>query len=75
MEMTTIEHTLLFLGINLLYAVVALVVSILLIIGLDKFLFRNIDFIEEIKKGNIAAAIFYSVTLLFAGIVVATAIS
>ena len=34
-----------------------------------------VDFLEEIKNGNIAASIFYSTTLIFAGLVVATAIS
>ena len=45
------------------------------IVLLDKYLFQGINFFEEIKKGNIAAAIFYSTTLIFAGLVVATAIS
>ena len=36
---------------------------------------HKIDFIEEIKRGNVAAAIFFSTTLIFAGMVVAIAIS
>ena len=75
MELTSFTHTIYFLGLNLLYALIALVVSSIAIVLLDKFLFQGINFIEEIKKGNIAAAIFYSTTLVFAGLVVATAIS
>ena len=75
MEVTSFTHTIYFLGLNLLYALIALVVSSIAIVLLDKYLFQGINFIEEIKKGNIAAAIFYSTTLVFAGLVVATAIS
>ena len=75
MELTSFTHTIYFLGLNLLYGLIALVVSSIAIVLLDKYLFQGINFIEEIKKGNIAAAIFYSTTLIFAGLVVATAIS
>ena len=75
MELTSFTHTIYFLGLNLVYALIALVVSSIAIVLLDKYLFQGINFIEEIKKGNIAAAIFYSTTLVFAGLVVATAIS
>ena len=74
-ETSTLGQTLTFLLINLGYAVVALVVSIVTLILVDKYLFTRIDFIEEIKQGNLAAAIFYSVTLLFIGLVVATALN
>lgn len=75
MEITTLKQTVTFLLINLGYAVLALVVSIVTLILIDRFLFTRIDFIEEIKKGNLAAAIFYSVILLFIGLVVATALN
>jgi len=75
MEITTLDHTIYFLGLNLLYALIALVVSLTVIVLLDRYLFRTIDFMEEIKKGNIAASIFYSTTLIFVGLVVATTIS
>ena len=75
MELTSFTHTIYFLGLNLLYALIALVVSSIAIVLLDRYLFRGINFIEEIKNGNIAAAVFYSTTLIFAGLVVATAIS
>jgi len=75
MEITTLEQTLIFLFINLGYAVLALVVSIVALIAIDKFLFTRIDFIEEIKKGNLAAGMVYSVILLFIGLVVATTLN
>jgi uncharacterized membrane protein YjfL (UPF0719 family) len=74
-ESTTLQQTLTFLAINLGYAIVALVVSIVALVLVDRYLFRGIDFIEEIRKGNLAASIFYSVILLFIGLVVATALS
>ena len=74
-EISTLEQTLIFLFINLGYAVVALVVSLVALIAIDKYLFRSIDFIEEIKKGNLAAGIVYSVILLFISLVVATALN
>ena len=74
-EITTLEQTLLFLFINLGYAVVALVVSLVALIAIDKYLFTRIDFVEEIKKGNLAAGIVYSVILLFISLVVATALN
>ena len=41
----------------------------------DHFLYKNINFIEEIKKGNIAASVFYSVVLLFVAMIVTTSIN
>lgn len=75
METTTLEQTLTFLFINLGYALVALVVSLVALLTIDKYLFKGIDFIEEIKKGNLAAGIVYSVILLFIGLVVATSLN
>ncbi len=74
-ELTTLEQTLTFLLINLGYAVLALVVSIVALIAIDKYIFTRIDFMEEIKKGNLAAGLVYSVILLFIGLVVATALN
>jgi uncharacterized membrane protein YjfL (UPF0719 family) len=75
MEMGSIEQTLTFLGINLLYALITLLVSIFALIIIDKYVFTKIDFIEEIKKGNVAASIFQSTILIFIGLVVAVSMS
>ena len=74
-ELTTLEQTVTFLLINLGYAILALIVSIVALLLIDKYLFTRIDFIDEIKNGNLAAGIFYSVILLFIGLVVATALN
>jgi len=60
--------------INLVYALVALVVGVLAVRWVDETLYKNIDFVEEIKKGNLAAAIFASVLVLFIGIVLHAAL-
>lgn len=75
MEITSLTQNLTYLAINLIYAVVCLFVSILALIIIDKFIFKDIDFMEEIRKGNIAVAIFQSVILLFIGVVVSLAVT
>jgi len=75
MEITTLGQTLLNLAISLGYAVVTLIVAALTLFIIDKFLYRNIDFIAEIRKGNIAASIFYSVILIFVALLVTSSIN
>ena len=75
MEITSFEQTLIFLGINLVYALITLIVSVFALVVIDKFIFTKIDFIEEIKKGNVAASIFQSTILIFIGLVVAVSMS
>lgn len=75
MEVSSLEQTITFLGMNLVYALVTLLVSVFALVIIDKFVFTKIDFIEEIKKGNVAAAIFQSTILIFIGLVVAVSMS
>ncbi|RYV01683.1 DUF350 domain-containing protein [Shewanella sp. OPT22] len=75
MELTTVEYNLVFMLINLGYAVLSLFVSVIALVIIDKFIFKKIDFMEEIKKGNIAVAIFQSMILVFIGIVVSSALT
>lgn len=75
MEVTTLNQTLLNLLISLGYAIVTLLVSVITLYMVDHYIYRNIDFIEEIKKGNIAASIFYSVILIFVAVIVTVAIN
>ncbi len=75
MEISSLEQTLTFLGINLVYALITLLVSVFALVVIDKYVFTKIDFIEEIKKGNIAASIFQSTILIFIGLVVAVSMS
>ncbi len=75
MEVTSLEQNIIFMLVNLGYAVISLFIGVMALVLIDKFIFRNIDFIEEIKKGNMAVAIFQSVILLFIGIVVSAAMT
>ncbi len=61
-------------AINLVYALAALIIGVLAFKFIDRTIFRNIDFIEEIKKDNKAAAIYASVILLFIAIILGFAI-
>jgi uncharacterized membrane protein YjfL (UPF0719 family) len=62
------------LAINLAYALVALVLGVLAVRWIDKRLYPEIDFVEEIKKGNMAAAVFNGVLLLFVAVILAGAL-
>lgn len=75
MEISTLVQTLVNLGISLGYGVVTLILSVLTLYLIDHYLYKDINFIEEIKKGNIAASIFYSVVLLFVAVIVTTSIN
>jgi uncharacterized membrane protein YjfL (UPF0719 family) len=75
MEVTTLNQTLMNLLISLGYAIATLLVSVVTLYLVDHYIYRNIDFIEEIKKGNIAASIFYSVILMFVAVIVTVAIN
>jgi uncharacterized membrane protein YjfL (UPF0719 family) len=60
------------LAINLVYTVVALLVGVAAVRGVDRYVYTEIDFVEEIKKGNIAAAIYAGVLLLFVAIILSS---
>jgi len=75
MEVSSLEQTLTFLGVNLVYALITLLVSVFALVIIDKYVFTKIDFIDEIKKGNVAASIFQSTILIFIGLVVAVSMS
>jgi uncharacterized membrane protein YjfL (UPF0719 family) len=62
------------LTINLVYAVVALIVGVAAVRWIDKVMFPEIDFMEEIKKGNMAAAIFAGVLMLFVAVILGHAL-
>jgi uncharacterized membrane protein YjfL (UPF0719 family) len=61
--------------INLVYAIVALVIGVVAVRWIDRHLYTEIDFMEEIKRGNIAAAIYAGVLLLFVGVILAAALA
>ncbi len=61
--------------VNLVHAVVALIVGVFAVRLIDCFVYRKINFEEEIKQGNIAAAIFASVLLLFVALILMASMS
>jgi len=75
MEISTMSQNIMNLAISLVYALVTLVISVMTLYMLDHFVYKNINFIEEIKQGNIAASIFYSVVLMFVAVIVSIAIN
>ena len=68
-------NTLINLGVNLAYTLIALVLGVLALLWIDKVLLKRLDIEDELSKGNIAVAIFASTVLLFVAIIVAAAIS
>lgn len=60
--------------VNLIYAVVAFIIGVVALQVVDRWLFRKIDFEEEIKKGNMAAAVFGGALVIFVGMVISRAL-
>lgn len=75
MEITGWTQTWANLAISLSYGVVTVVMSAVTLYLLDHFLYKDINFQEELKKGNIAASVFYSALLLFVGVIVTLSIN
>jgi len=74
MDWEFVSATLVMLLVNLIYAVIALFVGLLAIKIFDNLILKKIDLEEEIKKGNIAAAIFSSTLLIFVAIILGFAL-
>jgi len=75
MEITTVQQSMLYLAVNLVYSVMALLVGVIAVRAIDRWLYTRVDFEEEIKAGNVAAAIYKSALLLFVAVVIATVMS
>ncbi len=56
--------------INLVYAVVALLVGVAALRWLDAVMLKQLDLEQEIKAGNLAAAVFASALVLFLAIII-----
>ncbi|HQP12859.1 MAG TPA: DUF350 domain-containing protein [Candidatus Omnitrophota bacterium] len=56
--------------VNSIYTVLALGLAIFAVRLIDEKIFTKIDFQEEIKKGNLAAAVLIAAMLVFIAIVV-----
>lgn len=58
------------LGTNLVYTLVALALGVSALLFIDRKLLTKVDIEEELKKGNMAVAIFASTILLFVALIV-----
>ncbi len=56
--------------INLIYTILALIIGIAGLKFVDYKLLKSVDLEDEIKKGNLAAAIFASTILVFVAVIV-----
>ncbi len=59
------------LAINLLYTLISLFIGVVALKVVDRHILKSVDLEEEIKKGNIAAAILAATILIFVAIIVA----
>lgn len=69
MDSSYLQATAFTLLINLVYTLITLWIVVLTVHLIDRWVFKKIDFEEEIKKGNIAAAIFVSSLFIFVALV------
>lgn len=74
MDMDFARASAVMLAINLLYAFLGIVIAVVGIKLIDIFFLRHIDLELEIKKGNIAAAIFAAALVLGATMIIARAL-
>ena len=70
MDLGFISASLINLAINLSYSILALVVGVYGLLWVDDKLLKNIDLEEEMKKGNVAVAIFASTILIFVALII-----
>ena len=75
MEITAFSDSMRHLAVNFFYVITSLITAVVSLILVDKVIYRKIDFIEEMKKGNIAATIFYSMLLVFVGMLMTKSLS
>jgi uncharacterized membrane protein YjfL (UPF0719 family) len=61
-------------GLNLAYALVAMLIGLAALKFVDRLVFPEINLISEIKRGNIAAAIFAGMGLVFLAMVLSSAV-
>ena len=71
MQWEFLTATLLNLGLNLAFTILALNVGVIALQAIDHRLLTRIDIEAELKEGNIAVAIFASTVLIFVAIIVA----
>lgn len=58
------------LAINLSYVVISLIVAVVALLIIDKQLLKGVNIQDELKKNNIAVAIFASTLVLFVALII-----
>jgi uncharacterized membrane protein YjfL (UPF0719 family) len=74
MTHTIVQANLIAAALNLAFAIVAMVIGLTALKIIDRFIFPEIDFVEEIKKGNIAAAITAGMGVFFMAMLLGNAV-
>jgi len=70
MQMDFLYATFFNLGINLIYTILSLFLGVIALIVIDRKLLKKVDIEEELKKGNLAIAIFAATILVFVALIV-----
>ncbi len=70
METEFLIATLINIGINLIYTLLALIIGIIGLKVVDDKLLKHVNIQEELKNGNVAVAIFASTILIFVALIV-----
>ncbi|MEM6708877.1 MAG: DUF350 domain-containing protein [Pseudomonadota bacterium] len=71
MQWDFLTATLVNLGLNLAFTILALIVGVIALKAIDARLLTRIDIEAELKAGNVAVAIFASTVLIFVAVIVA----
>lgn len=74
MDMQFVKASAFMLTLNLAYAILGFLLAVISIVVIDKMFLRKLCLQEEIKKGNMAAAIFASALVLAAVFAVSKAL-
>ena len=74
MDLQFVKASAFMLTLNLFYALAGFILAILTILAIDKIFLRKLCLQEEIRKGNVAAAIFASALVVSAVVAVAKAL-
>lgn len=70
METDFILASLINLVMNLFYTVIALFVAVGALVAIDKMLLKEVDLQEELKKNNLAVAVFAASMILFVALII-----
>ena len=70
MEFGFISASLINLLVNVCYTIIALFISVLALLLIDKVLLKRVDIQDELAKNNISVAIFASAVMLFVALII-----